>query len=247
MKCGLIGRKLSHSFSQQIHSYFSDYDYKLYELEPKELELFLKSNDLDAFNVTIPYKKDVIPYCDRLSETAKKIGAVNTIVKGKDGTLTGYNTDYYGFLYMLKTTNIDVKCKKAIVLGSGGASLTCQCVLRDLGAQVVVISRNGENNYDNLYKNYDAQIVVNTTPVGMYPEINDSPIDLSVFKECEVVLDLIYNPTETKLLQQANELKINNINGLSMLVAQAKKACEIFTNSCIDNSIIEKILKDIKI
>ena len=248
MKCGLIGRKLSHSYSPQIHSYFSDYEYKLYELEPNELESFMKSNDLDAFNVTIPYKKDVIPYCNKLSVGAERIGAVNTIVKEKDGKLSGYNTDYYGFLYMLNSTDVDVKGKKAIILGSGGASLTCQVVLKDLGAsEVVVISRNSENNYNNLNKHFNAEVIVNATPVGMYPNIENSPIDLTDFKQCEAILDLIYNPVKTKLLKQADELNINNANGLSMLVAQAKKAYELFTDSCIDDSIIENILKDLEI
>jgi len=248
LKCGLIGRKLSHSYSPQIHSLISDYEYKLYELEPDDLESFMKTNDLDAFNVTIPYKKDVIPYCNKLSDGAKKIGAVNTIVKEKDGTLSGYNTDYYGFLYMLNSANVVVKGKKAIVLGSGGASLTCQVVLKDLGAsEVVVISRNGENNYNNLHKHFDSHIIVNATPVGMYPNVDNSPLDLTNFKQCETVLDLIYNPAKTKLLQQADEISINNANGLAMLVAQAKKAYELFTDSCIDDSIIEKILKEFKI
>ena len=247
MKFGLLGRKLSHSYSPQIHSYLHNHEYKLYEVEPENLDAFVKSNELDAFNVTIPYKKDIITYCNKLSETAKKIGAVNTVVREKDGTLTGYNTDYFGFLYMINSTNVDVKDKKAIILGSGGASLTCQCVLKDLGANVVVISRNSINNYDNLYKHFDAQIVVNATPVGMFPNINNSPVDLNDFKECKAVLDLIYNPAKTKLLKQADELNINNANGLSMLVAQAKKASEYFTNSTIDDSIIEKILKEFKI
>lgn len=246
MKCGLIGRKLSHSYSPQIHSYFADYDYKLYEVEPENLKSFVLNSDLDAFNVTIPYKKDVLMLCDEVSDTAKTIGAVNTVVK-KNGKIYGYNTDYYGFLYMLNSTNVEVKGKKAIVLGSGGASLTCQAVLNDLGAKVVVISRNGKDNYNNIDKHYDAQIIVNSTPVGMYPNIDDKPIDLVGFNKCEVVLDLIYNPDKTMLLKQADKLKISNINGLSMLVAQGKKASEIFNSTIIEEKIIEKLLKEFKI
>ncbi len=248
MKCGLLGRKLGHSYSPQIHSFLNEYEYKLYEVEPEDLDKFMKSTELDAFNVTIPYKKDVIPYCNKLSDGAKKIGAVNTIVREKDGTLTGYNTDYDGFIHMIKTANVDVSGKKAIILGNGGASLTCQCVLKDLGAsEVVVFDKEGATSYDDIHLHYDAKIIVNATPVGMYPNVDASLIDLTNFKECEAVLDLIYNPEKTKLLQQAQELGMNIANGLIMLIAQAKKACEYFTSTQIDDSIIEKISKELKI
>ncbi len=248
MKCGLLGRKLGHSYSPQIHAFLSDYEYKLYEVEPIELESFMKNCNLDAFNVTIPYKKDVIPFCKKLSDGAKKIGAVNTIVKQKDGSYVGYNTDYYGFLYMINQTKVEIKGKKAIVLGNGGASLTCQCVLKDLGAgEVIVFDTHGENNYDNLHKHYDAQVIVNATPVGMFPNVDESLVDLTCFNSCEVVLDLIYNPEKTKLLLQAEQLGIAYENGLVMLIAQAKKACELFTDSYIDNSIIDKISKELKV
>ena len=247
MKCGLLGRKLSHSFSPQIHSFLSDYEYKLYEVEPDDLEVFMKENDLDAFNVTIPYKKDVIKFCDKLSVEAQRLGAVNTVIKENDGTYSGYNTDYYGFLYMIKSSNIQVKGKKSIVLGSGGASQACQSVLNDLGADVVVISRLGENNYDNLYKHYDAKIIVNATPVGMYPNVDDCLIELANFKKCEAVLDLIYNPSKTKLLQQAEQQGITFANGLVMLIAQAKKACEFFEGRELEDSIISKIEKELMI
>ena len=247
MKCGLLGRKLSHSFSPQIHSFLSDYEYKLYEVEPDDLEVFMKENDLDAFNVTIPYKKDVIQFCDKLSVEAQRLGAVNTVIKENDGTFSGYNTDYYGFLYMIKSLNIQVKGKKSIVLGSGGASQACQCVLNDLGADVVDISRLGENDYDNLYKNFDAQIIVNATPVGMYPNVDDCLVELANFKKCEAVLDLIYNPSKTKLLQQAEQQGITFANGLVMLIAQAKKACEFFEGRELEDSIISKIEKELVI
>ena len=240
MKCGLIGRKLSHSYSPKIHSYFSNYEYKLYELEPNELESFMKSSDLDAFNVTIPYKKDVIPYCNKLSVGAERIGAVNTIIKEKDGTLSGYNTDYYGFLYMLNSTDVGVKGKKAIILGSGGASLTCQVVLKDLGAsEVVVISRNSENNYNNLNKHFNAEVIVNATPVGMYPNIDQCPVSLNVINNSKVVMDIIFNPKITKLLEYAK----SNINGLYMLVLQAIKAEEIWQNQSINLEINELLTR----
>ena len=248
MKCGLLGRKLSHSFSPQIHSFLSDYEYKLYEVEPDDLEKFMKENDLDAFNVTIPYKKDVIPYCDKLSVEAQKIGAVNTIVREEDGSLTGYNTDFYGFMYMIERSRAQVKGKKVAVLGNGGASLTCQCVLKDLGAkEIVVFDLKGENTFDDLYKHYDAQIIVNSTPVGMYPNVDDCLVELANFKKCEAVLDLIYNPSKTKLLQQAEQQGITFANGLVMLIAQAKKACEFFEGRELEDSIISKIEKELVI
>lgn len=248
-KFGLLGRKLGHSYSPQIHKFFYDNEYKLYEKEPEELEGFLKSGELDGMNVTIPYKKDVIPYCTKLSDTAEKIGAVNTIVKEADGSLTGYNTDYYGFLYMTKAAKAKVKGKKAIVLGDGGASLACQTVLEDLEAgSITVISLfSDENNYDNLYKHYDAQIIVNATPVGMYPKVDESIIDLKPFTKCEAVLDIIYNPKKTTLLKQADELGINNAGGILMLIAQAKQSAEFFTGEKIDDSIIEKIAEELEV
>lgn len=247
-KIGLLGRKLGHSYSPLIHKFFYDNEYFLYEKEPEEVESFLKSGLLDGMNVTIPYKKTVIPFCDKLSETAKKIGAVNTIVKEVDGTLTGYNTDYYGFEYMIKSAGADIGGKKAVVLGNGGASLTCQCVLKDLGArEIVVFDLDGENTYDDLPKHYDGEIIVNATPVGMYPNVNDSITDLMPFKNCECVLDLIYNPKKTKLLKQADELGIKNANGILMLIAQAKKSAEFFSGEKIDDSIIEKIAKELKV
>lgn len=247
-KFGLLGRKLGHSYSPQIHKFFYDYDYKLYEKEPEDLNNFLTNCDLDGMNVTIPYKKDVIKYCSSLSKQAEKIGAVNTLVKKSDGSFSGYNTDYFGFLYMIKSIGAEIKSKKAIVLGTGGASLTCQAVLDDLGAkEIIVISRNGENNYKNIDKHYDAQVIVNATPVGMYPNVNDSVIDLATFEKCETVLDLIYNPEKTILLKQAESFGLNYSNGLSMLIAQAKQSAEYFLNKTIDDKIIEKISKEINL
>ena len=245
-KYGLLGRKLSHSFSPLIHSMLDDYEYKLYEKENDELENFLKSTDLLGMNVTIPYKKEVIPYCKNLSETAKKLGSVNTLVKEEDGW-HGYNTDYYGFCYMVKKSGIIIKGKKAIVLGSGGASLTVIQALNDLGAEkVVVISRTGANNYENISLHYDTEIIVNTTPVGMYPNNMECPIKLSDFKKCEGVIDLIYNPIRTKLLLDAKKLNIPHINGLSMLVAQAKKSAELFLKKDICDTKIDIIEKNLE-
>lgn len=239
---GLLGRKLKHSFSPEIHKFFYDEPYDLFEIEPENLDEFMKSADFKGINVTIPYKKDVIPYCHSLSETAKKIGSVNTIIRRESGTLFGDNTDYYGFSYMVKKGGVSVQGKKAIILGSGGASLTVRHVLADLGTgEIVVISRSGENNYQNLSRHFDAQIIVNTTPVGMFPNNGAVPIDISQFKKAEIVLDIIYNPSKTKLILDAEKCGIKAVNGLSMLVAQAKKSAELFCGKTFDDSVIDKI------
>ena len=170
LRCGLLGRKLGHSYSPAIHERLADYSYRLFEVEPEDLGAFLQEGGFDGLNVTIPYKKDVIPYCAELSDTARAIGAVNTLVRRADGTLWGDNTDAYGFSMLVQSSGADVAGKKALVFGSGGASATAQYVLRQLGArEVVVISRHGEDNYENLDRHADAQIAINTTPVGMYP------------------------------------------------------------------------------
>lgn len=242
LTCGLLGRTLGHSYSTQIHQLLGNYLYKLFEVEPEDLSAFLRGRSYDRLNVTIPYKKAVIPYCSGLSETAKAIGSVNTIVRLPDGKLFGDNTDAYGFEWMLRSSGIDVSGKKALVFGSGGASLTVCYVLQKLGADVTVISRQGENNYENLSRHADAQILVNTTPLGMYPGNGESPCDLRQFPQCEGVLDLIYNPARTALLLQADALGIPCEGGLSMLVAQAKLAAERFTDSDIADSVIDRIV-----
>ena len=194
MKCGLLGRKLGHSYSPQIHAYLGDYPYALFEREPEDVEAFLKTGDFTAINVTIPYKKTVMPYC-KLTDTAKYMGSVNTIIRRPDGSLLGHNTDYFGFSSMVHRSGLEPKGKKVLVLGSGGASLTVRTALEDLGAgEIVVISRTGENNYENISKHFDADIIVNATPVGMYPNNGESLIDLAQFKKCICVLDIVYNP-----------------------------------------------------
>ena len=241
LKCGLLGEKLGHSYSPQIHSMLADYEYKLFEKSPEELESFLISGDFDGINVTIPYKKAVMPYCAELSDTAKQIGSVNTIVRRSDGSLFGDNTDAFGFENLILHKGIEVKGKKALVLGTGGASVTAQAVLRKLGASVVVISRKGENNYDNIAKHSDAQIIANTTPVGMYPNNGKAAVDLSLFHGLCGVLDVVYNPARTALLMQAERLGIPCAGGLYMLVSQAKRSSELFTGAPIDDSEIDRI------
>lgn len=243
MNSGLLGRKLGHSYSPQIHSFLGEYSYDLFEKEPEEVGDFVRNGDYTGINVTIPYKKDVIPYLDELSPTAEKMGAVNTIVRRSDGTLFGHNTDYFGFLYMVRQSGIQVAGKKVLVLGSGGASNTTVKALADLGAQVVIISRSGENNYGNLHLHADAAVIVNTTPVGMYPNTGAAPLDLTRFPHLEGVLDVIYNPARTQLLLDAETLGLPNANGLWMLVAQAKESAEYFLDKAIDDSVIETIYR----
>ena len=243
MKCGLLGRKLGHSYSPQIHNLLGDYSYVLFEKEPEELENFLKNGDFSGLNVTIPYKKEVIPYLSELSPTAKKMGCVNTVLRRSDGTLYGHNTDYFGFTSLVRHAGLSVAGKKVLVLGSGGASNTAVAALKDLGANPAVISRSGENNYGNLHLHRDAAAIVNATPVGMYPNTGVSPIDLELFPHMEGVLDVIYNPARTQLLLDAEKLGIPRENGLWMLVAQAKEAAEVFTGRKISDEVIEKIYR----
>ena len=246
MKCGLLGRKLGHSYSPQIHSHLGEYSYTLFEREPEDVECFLKKGDFTAINVTIPYKKTVIPYC-HLTETAKYMGSVNTIVRQQDGTLLGHNTDYFGFTSLVQRSGLNPKGKKCLVLGSGGASVTAVAVLKEMGANVVVISRSGENNYDNLHLHGDAAIICNTTPVGMYPNNGISPIDLKQFPKLEGVLDMIYNPTRTQLLLDAAELGLPHSNGLWMLVAQAKEAAEWFLGRKLTDDLIEAVYNKMRL
>lgn len=242
LKCGLLGQKLGHSYSPAIHGMLASYDYQLFEREPEQLEDFLKNGPWDGINVTIPYKKAVLPYCAELSETALRIGSVNTIVRRPDGSLYGDNTDAYGFESLIRKNGIAIQGKKALVLGSGGASVMAVAVLKLLGAEsVTVISRGGEDNYDNLERHAGAQIIANTTPVGMYPNNGQAAVDLTCFPRCEGVLDVVYNPARTALLLQAEKLGIPRAGGLYMLVAQAKRSSELFTGQAIPDREIDRI------
>ena len=242
-KYGLLGEKLSHSYSPEIHSMLSDYEYKLYEVERDKLDDFFANCELDGFNVTVPYKREVMKYLVGISDTAKLMGSVNTVVRRPDG-FWGDNTDAYGFEYAVRKSGIEVGGKKALVLGSGGASGMAVKVLESMGAgKVVVISRSGVDNYTNLERHYDADIIVNTTPVGMYPSTDEAPLDLAPFKSLSGVVDIIYNPAKTALLAQADELHIPYINGLTMLVAQAKCASELFLGDAVEETLIDSITK----
>lgn len=244
---GLIGEKLTHSFSKLIHGMLGDYRYELISIAPDKLDTFMKSRNFKGLNVTIPYKKAVIPYCDEFSETAKRIGSVNTLLVREDGSLYGHNTDYDGFVYAARSAGIDFSGKKTLILGSGGTSLTACTAAMDLGAsEVIVVSRNGEVNYENVYDQADAGIIVNTTPVGMYPNNGESLIDPSRFPALSGVIDVIYNPLKTALLLSCEKLGIPCTSGLPMLVAQAKSASEIFFSSTIDDSVTNRICSHLR-
>lgn len=246
MKCGLLGATLSHSYSPAIHNMLGLYSYELFEKQDGEIETFLRHGDFTGLNVTIPYKKAVLPYLDELTPTAQKLSAVNTIIRLENGKLLGHNTDYYGFSSMLRHSGLDVGGKKVLVLGSGGASATATAVLKESGASVTVISRQGKDNYSNLSLHQDAKIIVNATPVGMYPNCDTSPLTLQAFPQLEGVLDLIYNPARTKLLQEAHERGLITQNGLWMLVAQAKESAEYFTGVPIADDKIQQIYQHIR-
>nr|MBQ6240979.1 shikimate kinase [Lachnospiraceae bacterium] len=218
---GLLGNPLSHSCSPAIHRMLGEYSYALWETPPEDLETFLRTAPFRGCNVTVPYKKAVLPYLDGLSPLARTLGSVNTILRRADGSLYGDNTDYAGFRHLLEQSGFAPAGRKVLVLGSGGASVTVQAVLRELGAQPAVISRSGQDHYGNLDKHRDAAFLVNTTPVGMYPDNGSSPLSLAAFPALEGVIDLIYNPARTVLLMEAEQLGIPAVNGFPMLTAQA--------------------------
>ena len=237
---GLLGRTLGHSFSPRIHKSLGGYSYELFEVEPENLKGFFENTALKGFNVTIPYKKDVIKYCSSLSDAAQKTGSVNTIVRNPDGSFAGHNTDYYGLDYLIRSAGFEVSGAKIIILGNGGVSGTVRQLMNDRGAsEVVTISRKGEENYENISRHYDAEFVINTTPVGMYPDNGRAVIDITEFKSCRGVIDLIYNPIKTKLVMDAENMGIPAEGGLKMLVAQAAGACELFLGSKISDELIE--------
>ncbi|MBQ2924023.1 MAG: shikimate dehydrogenase [Anaerotignum sp.] len=249
MKYGLIGEKLGHSFSKIIHEQLADYTYDLIPLTREELDVFLQKKSFSALNVTIPYKETVIPYLDEVDAHARKIGAVNTIVN-RNGILKGYNTDFYGFRYMLLHNGIDVRNKKVLVLGKGGASKAVIAVLEEMGAKeirTVYYKENPETiTYEECYQNHaDAEIIVNTTPVGMYPKADECPIELNRFPRLCGVADVVYNPLRTQLIIEAQKRNIPGAGGLEMLVAQAKYAAEIFLDTKIDDCRIDEIHADL--
>ena len=246
MEYGLLGEKLGHSFSPQIHRDLAGYDYQLLPTPPEAVEDLFARRAFQGLNVTIPYKRTVMPLCDEIDPRAAAIGAVNTVVN-RNGRLTGYNTDIDGFLYMARRAGVDMAGKKVVILGSGGTSRTARAAAGELGArEIITVSRHGEDNYQNLSRHADAQVLVNTTPVGMYPNWGQSPVSLESFPALEGVLDVVYNPLRTALLLQAEERGLPCSCGLPMLVAQAKRAAELFTGQNIDDSRAEAVLHGLR-
>ena len=252
MKFGVLGKSLPHTYSPQIHKAFADYEYAVLERTEEQVHaLFEGAEGLDGFNVTIPYKKLAASLCTELSDEVRELGAANTIVRLPDGGFKGYNTDVYGFTYMLESAGIEAAGKYCLILGTGGASVAVEYALKKMGAaKIDFCSRTGQINYENVYEfAAEAQIIVNTTPVGMFPNVDDSPVDLSRFAKMYAVADIVYNPSRTRFLQQAQELGVKNAGGLSMLVAQAYAASEIFKGPSTGsgtpnekiNAIIEKL------
>ncbi len=241
MKYCLIGEKLSHSYSAEIHKY-NGLEYTLKEIPKTQLKSFIKNNDYEGFNVTIPYKKEVIEFLDELDESAVLTGAVNTVLKN-NGKLIGYNTDVGGMRYMINRKGVSLKDKNVLILGSGGTSNTAKTLCKIENAKsITVVSRAGKINYQNCYEIKDVDVIINTTPVGMYPNVFDAPVDLTKFKNLSAVFDCIYNPFLTELLQSAKELGIIYSDGLPMLVEQALLAKDIWTNSTHDKVQTQEIM-----
>ena len=248
MEYGLIGEKLGHSYSPMIHARLADYRYELKEIAPEDLDSFISARNFKGLNVTIPYKQAVLPYCAELSDVAREVGCVNTLIVRADGSLYGHNTDIGGFIHMLNRAGIDPKGRKAAVLGSGGTSLTARTALKHLGArEIVVVSRKGPVDYEALYAQHaDTEILVNTTPVGMYPKNGVSPVDLDRLPKVCGVADVVYNPEKTALILDAQARGITAVSGLTMLVAQARAAAEFFAGRSIATERIDAIVGEIK-
>lgn len=256
MKFGVLGKSLPHTYSPQIHKAFADYEYTVLERSEEQVKaLFEGAEGLDGFNVTIPYKKLAASLCTEVSDEVRELGAANTIVRLPDGGFKGYNTDVFGFTYMLESAGIEVAGKSCLILGTGGASVAVEYALKKMGAaKIDFCSRSGDINYENVYElAADTQIVVNATPVGMFPNVDDSPLDLSRFAKLYAAADIVYNPSRTRFLQQAKALGLKNAGGLSMLVAQAWQASRIFmqqgvvsTGSGTANEKIDSVIKSLQ-
>ncbi len=249
MEYGLIGEKLGHSYSKQIHEQLADYTYDLAPLTREEFPRFMEEKNFKAINVTIPYKRDVIPYLATLDPLAERIGAVNTIVN-HDGKLTGYNTDYYGFLYLLHENGIDVTGKKVLVLGNGGVAQPVFAALAELNAGEVITvkykSEPGVLTYEEAASQHaDAEVIINTSPVGMYPNVDATPINLTPYTKLTAAVDLIANPVSTRFVTEAKAKGAKAVGGLAMLVAQAKYAVEFFLDKKISDDTIPPIYDDI--
>ena len=248
-KYGCIGKKLTHSFSKEIHAKLADYEYELIELNEDEIEAFFSKKEFNAINVTIPYKQTVIPYLDSLSDVAKRIGAVNTIVN-RNGRLYGYNTDYYGMKALIEKIGIDLNGKKVLILGTGGTSKTARILTEDMGAsEIITVSRSKSENYityeEAVNEHSDVNVIINTTPSGMYPDCEGIPIDISAFNELEGVMDAVYNPLCTNLVLRAKEKGIKAESGLYMLVMQAVVAIEKFLDTEIPKAVADNVFASV--
>ena len=248
-KYGCIGKKLTHSFSKEIHARLADYEYELIELNENELESFFDSKDFNAINVTIPYKQAVIPHLYSLSDVAKRIGAVNTIIN-RNGRLYGYNTDYYGMKALIGKLGVDIKGKKVLVLGTGGTSKTARVLAEDIGAdKIITVSRSKSENYityeEAVNEHSDAEVIINTTPSGMYPDCDGVPIDISAFGKLEGIIDAVYNPLCTNLVLKAKEKGIKAEGGLYMLVMQAVAAVEKFLDTEISKTAADGVFASV--
>ncbi len=249
MEYGCIGEHLGHSFSKEIHNALADYKYELCELEPTALSAFFEDRKFNAINVTIPYKRDVIKYLDWISDEAKAINAVNTIVN-KSGKLYGYNTDFYGLKSLIERHNVSLKGKKVAILGSGGTSNTAFAVAQSMGAEMILkvsrIQREGYITYDDLRNTFsDFEIIINTTPCGMFPATGVSPIEISDFHNLVAVFDAVYNPLKSKLVCDSCEKEIIASGGLYMLVSQAAYAVEKFIDKPVDVERVECIFREL--
>ena len=249
MKYGLIGKKLGHSFSAELHRRIGGYDYELVELQEKDLDVFFAKRDFSAVNVTIPYKEAVLPYLDEIDPTAASIGTVNTVVN-RQGKLVGYNTDFGGMMALIRRMKLDLYGKKVLILGTGGTAKTAYAVVRQLGAaEVLFVSRSGRSHAltysEALIRHSDADVIINTTPVGMFPDLDSCPISLSAFTHLRGVLDVIYNPLQTRLILEARQRGIPSQSGLYMLVAQAALASELFTGNSVPAETVENVYTDI--
>ena len=248
-KYGCIGKKLTHSFSKEIHNELADYEYELIELAEEEIQPFFQKKDFEAINVTIPYKQTVIPYLDSVSDIARRIGAVNTIVN-KDGKLYGYNTDYYGMKALIERVGVKMQGKKVLVLGTGGTSKTARVVASDMGAsEVLVVSRRKTDEYitydEAATLQTDANVIINTTPSGMYPDCESKPIEVTAFKYLDGVIDAVYNPLCTNLVLDAKQRGIKAEGGLYMLVMQAVVAFEKFLDTTIEKAVADRVFTSI--